>query len=172
MNLKTFPRGCQLAGLLTLAAMLGGCMTYYKPGDHDFEAMSGKTVYALVRYVHPGPDSTFIKTYCHNENWGKDPLCQNPATVDHISVAVGRNSWGIKIGGMLVPKSARVEIGDIVVSIAPTDAHPYDQFIRVAARAADTKRLHCGWVGSKIAFSGGVVCDGWRYDKDFPLLAN
>lgn len=172
MNFKTFQRGCQLASLLALAGMLGGCVTYYGTGSKDFEATSNQNVYALVRYVHPGPNSNYVTEYCASPSAGKNPECHRMNATDHISVAIGRDSWGVRLQGFLVPKAAHVRVGDIVVFRAPSDQRPYSEFVRVAARAADTQRLHCGWVGSKIAFSGGVVCDGWRYDKDYPLLAH
>lgn len=172
MIITTSFRGACVAGLLGIATLLGGCVSYYGPGSTQFEATSDKTVYALVRYVHPGPDDSFIDKYCSSPYAGRNPGCESRDNVDHISVAIGRNSWGIKLQGFLVPKAAGVKVGDVVIFRAPSDARPYSEFIRVAARAADTERLHCGWVGSKILTSGGVVCEGWRYDKDFPLLAD
>lgn len=167
MNFTTFLRGCQLAGLLALAAMLGGCMTYYAGGSPEANELANTKAYALVQYVFNASDrgSELCKS-------SENPACQHLEDFDLVSFAIGRNAWDVKKGGLFVPKDAHVEVGDIVLFEFGSKKAFYNRFIRVAARAANTKRLHCGWVGSKIAFSGGVVCDGWRYDKDFPLLAN
>lgn len=171
MKFKTFLRGIQLGSLLALAAMLGGCASTWTPGSSQFAALSNHTLYGLVQYIGDAQASGRGQEYCKLLAY-RDPQCSHLSDFDHASTAIARDAWGTSHAGLLIPKSANVRVGDIIKFKFASETRPQNQFEGIAARAADTQRLHCGWVGSKIAFSGGVVCDGWRYDKDFPLLAH
>jgi hypothetical protein len=159
-NMKT------IITLLTAAlasSVLSGCVIF-SPGSKTFESLSDKEIYAEVR-------GTLSMGYaCRFSQNVNAPYCKEQSEYVWVRFRVGQRNLTYS-GGGAIPKSFAPKNGDIVVFRAGDDTQPWGTFERIAARSADTEKLHCGWTGSRW-YWGGVECEGWSYKKDYPPLAD
>jgi hypothetical protein len=67
---------------------------------------------------------------------------------------------------VLVPKSARVDVGDIVKVRVSADGKRVPIYVEHGARRRSRNAAGCDWVDGKVEDRrGGVACKGWRYEQ-------
>ena len=155
-----------ITALLLLITTLSGCVSY-SPTDPRIIALRGKKLYAQVNSYF-----TSIEHACHNEQNAGSPYCDDKAQYVWTGALIGQHAYGtLQKTSMAVPKSAGVEKGDII-EYHLSDSHPWGVFDRIAAKSADeTSSSSCRWDGSHF-WSGGVICNGWKWDRDYPFLGD
>ena len=150
--------------LACFTSILSGCIAT-NPNNPKFQALYGKELYAKVNSF-----STSISWACKSTYNKGSPFCNDQPNYRWTGALIGQHAFGtLHKTGMAIPKAAHVEKGDIIAyHLAP--GKPWAVFDRVAAPAADqTENSSCRWDGNLFS-SGGVVCNGWRWDKDYPPL--
>lgn len=144
--------------LATACASLG-------PGDKNFERMAGSTTYGEINGIFP------MEKACKLSGNEGAPYCVNQADWNWVGALVGQHGVGLSYRvGLAVPASLGIRKGDIVSFTMGTDADVRPKFRSLEHRKTDGDSSTCGWIGSHFG-TGGVVCNGWKWNHDFPPLS-
>jgi hypothetical protein len=129
--------------------------------------MRGKPLYAQVNSFF-----TSIERACRNSQNAGSPYCADKSQYVWTGALIGQHAFGtLQKTSLAIPKSVDVKDGDII-EYHIADGKAWAVFDRIAARSADEKsESTCRWSGSHFA-SGGVVCNGWVWYRDYPYLAD
>lgn len=154
------------AASILIAASISGCVNY-SPTNPKVVALHGKELYGQVNSFF-----TSIDRACSDDQNHGSPFCANKPLYVWTGALIGQHAFGtLQKVGLAVPKNVNVKEGDII-AYHLANGHPWAVFDRIAAREAEQgPGSSCRWEGSHF-FSGGVVCDGWRWDKDYSFLAD
>ncbi|WP_320534246.1 hypothetical protein ACQUFY_27390 (plasmid) [Robbsia andropogonis] len=160
---KYFCRGSILA--TGISVVLGAC-TSLQPGDKKFEQIAGLTAYGEINGIYP------MESACKQRENQSAAYCQDQANWIWVGAIIGQRGMGVYYRvGLAVPITANARKGDIVEFTLPTDVAPRSKFVRLARHTTSEKDSSCAWVGSHVG-TGGVECDGWHWNKDFPPFAD
>lgn len=160
-NIRKFALSVTLIGNL----LINGCASY-GPGSKSFESQVGRLEYTEVNSFRYSMDEA-----CAVKDNANADFCSDRKNYVWIGGLIGQHGVGLLYKtAFAVPLSEHVSKGDIIAFRFGDDDHPWGYFDHVAKRATDGPSKNCSWEGSHFS-TGGVVCEGWRYDRDFPPLA-
>ncbi|MGF7191851.1 hypothetical protein JOE11_004924 [Robbsia andropogonis] len=110
-----------------------------------------------------------MSSICESKQVQTAPFCSDQTNYIWVGTLIGQHGMGVlHKNALAVPTSANVAVGDIIEYHIVDIEHPWAVFDRVAAKkSAQTDGSQCRWQGSHFS-TGGVVCDGWRWYKDYP----
>ncbi len=152
---------------LVTSVAISGCISMGPQTDY-YKSIVGRPLYGQVNGFGQS-----ISSICESAQVQGSPFCGDQKSYIWVGTLVGQHGIGLlHKNSLAVPKLAGVEVGDIIEYHIVDIEHPWAVFDRIAAKkSAQDSGSACRWQGSHFS-TGGVVCDGWRWNKDYPPAAD
>lgn len=147
------------------AVALAGCATPDSAAPPDpYRKLHGQEIYAVVTGKSKVPAADILLSEpCAQADAACQQALRAAARMELASVAVYD---ALTYGNVLVPRSAKVEPGDIVKIRVSADGKRVPIYVEHGARRRARTAAACDWVDGKLEErQGGVACKGWRHQS-------